>query len=98
MIQVNIAGLVAALKNEPPFALPKMNEGTSYLYNRVYSRMANDEIVYLSDLDFSAFEADDITSLSSLYDDVFERNNHQAITITNALHNTAPVCKAVAYI
>jgi len=98
MIQVNIAGLVAALKKEQPFTLPEMNEGTNYLFNRVYCRMANDDTVRLSALDFSAFEAEDIGSLNELYNDVIGRNNHQSENIAAALRKVDPVCRAAAYV
>jgi len=98
MIQINISGLMEAVKKASPFIMPEMNDGTNYLYNNVYSSMANDEPVSLSDLDFSAFESDDIQTLTRLYNDVFERNNQQANNIACTLRNAAPVCKAAAYI
>ena len=98
MIQVNIAGFVGAMQKAAPFVLPEMSDGASYLYNMVYSRLANDEIVGLSELDFSAFEEEDIQSLAGLYDDVLEKNSHQAYGIADTLRKAAPVCKAAAYI
>jgi hypothetical protein len=97
-MQVDIKQLAAALRKAPPFALPEMNEGTSYLYNRVYNRLVNGDIVRLSDLDFSAFEEDGIRALCSLYDDVIEKNAHHANSIANILREAAPICKAAAYI
>ena len=98
MIQINIAGLVEAVQRASPFTMPEMNEGTSYLHNKVYTRLANDESVSLSDLDFSAFESDDIQTLARLHDDVFEKNSHQANCIVGTLRNAAPVTKAAVYI
>ena len=98
MIQVNIAGLVAAVQKAPPFIFPEMNEGTSYLYSRVYNHMATGGDIKLSELDFSAFEADDIHSLIDLYSDVIENNSQQANSIAATLRKTAPVCKAAAYV
>ena len=98
MIQVNIAGLMASMQKAPPFTMPEMNAGTSYLFNKVYTHLAKDETVSLSDLDFSAFEYDDIQTLASLHDDVFEKNNHQANSIVGTLRNAAPICKPAAYI
>jgi len=98
MVQVNIAGLVEAVQRASPFTMPEMDEGTSYLFNKVYNRLANDETVMLSELDFSAFESDDIQTLARLYDDVFEKNYYQANSIADTLRNAAPVSKAAAYI
>jgi len=98
MIQVNIAGLVEAVQKASPFTMPDMDEGTSYLFNKVYTRLINDETVHLSDLDFSAFEEDDIQTLARLYDDVFEKNTRQADGIADTLRRAAPVCKTAAYI
>ena len=98
MIQINIAGLMEAVQRASPFVMPEMNDGTSYLHSKVYTRLANDEPVHLSDLDFSAFEQDDIESLAQLHDDIFEKNYYQANSIAHTLRNAAPVSKAAAYI
>ena len=98
MIQINIAGLMEAVQKASPFVMPEMNNGTSYLHSNVYTRLANDEPVQISELDFSAFESDDIQTLARLYNNVFERNNQQANSIAGTLRNAAPVCKPAAYI
>lgn len=98
MAQVNIAGFVEAVQAAPSFSLPQMDGGTSYLFNRVYKKMANGETVTLSELDFSAFDEEDINSLSGLYDEVFGRNNFQADRITYVLQKAVPICNASAYI
>ena len=98
MIQVNIAGLVEAVQKVPPFVLPEMGDGISYLFNMVYIRLVNDETVRLSELEFSAFEEEDIQSLARLYEDLFEKNSHQAERIADTLRKAAPVCKAAVYI
>jgi hypothetical protein len=98
MIQVDIAGLMASMQKAPSFTMPEMNEGTSYLHNQLYTRLANDESVSLSDLDFSAFELDDIQTLTRLHSDVIEKNSYQANSIVGTLRNVAPICKPAAYI
>jgi hypothetical protein len=98
MVQVNIAGLVAAIQKAPPFSFPEMNEGATYLFNLVYNHMANDNAVRLSELDFSAFEAEDINSLADLYNDVIEKNNHHADSIASTLRKIDPVCRVAAYV
>ena len=98
MPKLNVAQLVAAVKDAPPSALPEMNEGTSYLFNKIYRRLASDGYVLLSDLDFNAFELEDLSILSSLYDHVFERYNCQASGIAGTLRGFAPVCKTATYV
>jgi len=98
MIKVNIAGLVEAVQKASSFVMPEMNDGTSYLHSKVYTRLINDGTVRLSELDFSAFESDDIQTLARLYNDVFEKNTRQAGGIADTLRKAAPVCKAAAYI
>ena len=98
MLQLNIKQLVAAVKEAAPFVLPEMNKGTSYLYNSVYGRLSMGEQVRLSDLDFDAFDSEDITALHNLYEDVFEKNNHQASGIVDILRKATLVCKDASYV
>ena len=98
MMQVNINQLVAALRKAPVYTQPEMDEGTSYLFYHVYNRILRGEKVRLSELDFAAFEEDDIHSLSELYNSVFERNNREAGCITGTLRKIDPICKAAAYV
>ena len=98
MLQINITQLVAAIQNAPPFAVPEMNKGTAYLFNKVYTRLSSGEDVGLSDLDFNAFDQEDIDALKDLYYNVFEQNNYQASNIVDTLRQIAPVCKAATYV
>jgi len=98
MIQVSITQLADALQKAPPFVLPQMDKGASYLYDKVYKHLVSGGAVRLSDLDFSAFDEDDIHSLAGIYGDVFERNSYQADSIADTLRKAAPTCKAVVYI
>ncbi len=72
MITVSTKNLVEAIREADAFELPHMNEGTAYLYNSVYSRMVRNKEVRLSELDFDAFEPEDVDSLKDIYTDVFE--------------------------
>jgi hypothetical protein len=98
MLQVNIKQLVAAVQKAAPFALPEMSAGTNYLYNSLYNRLSTGEDVLLSDLDFSAFNSEDIRTLHSLYNDVFEKSNRQADGIISTLRQITPACKDAAYV
>ena len=98
MITVSIKQLVSAIAEADAFSLPGMNEGTSYLYDTVYRRMSKGDTVRLSELDFDAFEAEDVDSFSDIYSDVFERNSYAASGISSALRSMTPASKAVAYV
>ena len=98
MMQVNILHLVAALQKEPAFVHPEMDIGTTYLFSHVYTRMVRGEKVRLSELDFTAFEEEDLHSLGGLYDEVLGKSNQEASSITGALRKIAPISKVAAYI
>jgi hypothetical protein len=89
---------VEAIREADAFALPDMTAGESYLYDTVYSRMSKGHDVRLSELDFDAFEPEDIDSFSGLYSDVLERNHCAAGGIASTLLAITPASKAVAYV
>ena len=95
-MQINISLLEAALQKAAPFVAPEMNGGTSYLFDKVYRRLSDGEEVRLSELDFTAFDSDDIAALKDLHDDVFERNSWQASELAGELSKIVPACKAEA--
>ena len=98
MITVSTTRLAEGLKEATAFSLPDMNEGTEYLFNTVYSRLSQRADVRLSEIDFDAFETEDIASLNDLYENVFERNQYAADSIMSALRKTVPIHKAVGYV
>ena len=98
MIKLDIAQLIATIQEAPPFVFPEMDEGTSYLYNNLYCRLATGEGTLLSELDFNAFDSADINCLKDLYNNVFEQNNYQASNIMNTLRQVTPVCMASVYV
>lgn len=97
-MQVSVNRLMAAIKEADTFRLPSMNAGTEYLYNRIYRRLSQNVDVRLSEIDFDAFDPDDITTLNYLHDDVFDKNNCAADGIMNTLRETTPMHRAVAYV
>ena len=98
MITVNIKKFVDAIKEADVYRLPDMNEGTGYLYNSLYKRLARCEDVKLSSLDFDAFEQEDINTLNNLHSDVFVRDCSRANGVIHTLHNIVPACKAVTFV
>jgi hypothetical protein len=98
MITVSIKDFVDAIREADAFTLPEMNDGTAYLHDAVYKRMAKGHDVRLSELNFDAFEQEDVDSLRDLYSDIFEQNHYMADGISSTLQALAPVCKAVGYV
>lgn len=98
MITVSVKNLVEAIQEADAFKMPDMNEGTAYLYDTIYNNLSRDMDVKLSEIDFDAFEAEDINFLNDLHSDVFERNYCAANGIMTTLQQLHPVCKAVGYV
>lgn len=98
MIEVSVKQLMSAIAEADFFKMPEMNEGTSYLYNAIYSNLSQNKDVKLSEIDFDAFEADDINCLNDLHSDVLEKNHCAAIGIISTLQQITPICKAVGYV
>jgi hypothetical protein len=98
MINVSVKNLVEAIREADAFELPHMNEGTAYLYNSVYNKLARNMDVRLSELDFDAFEPEDVDTFKDIYSDVFESNYYAGNRIASALRSVAPASKAVAYV
>ena len=98
MIAVSVKNLVEAIRKADAFTMPDMTAGENYLYNTVYSRMSKGHDVRLSELDFDAFEPEDIDSFSDLYSGVFERNHRAGNGIASTLRAITPASKAVAYV
>ena len=98
MITVNVAQLMSAISETEAFKMPEMNGGTRYLYDSVYGKLSKNVDVRLSEIDFTAFELDDVAALGKLHENVFERGCYAAAGITSTLQDTAPVCKVVSYV
>jgi hypothetical protein len=98
MITVSIKNLVSAIAEADVFKLPDMNEGTAYLYDGIYNKLSRNMEIRLSDIDYDAFEPEDIDSINRLYTDVFEKNACSAGNIMSTLRQVTPVHKAVAYV
>lgn len=98
MITVSIKNLAEAIQEAEVYSLPEMNDGENYLYHNVYRRMSRGDDIRLSEIDFHAFESEDIESFGELYSDVFERNCCAADNIASTLQKIAPASKAVAYV
>ena len=98
MITVSIKQLMSAIEEADIYEQPDMNEGTGYLYSNLYRRLSSGFDVKLSDLDFEAFEPEDIETLNGLHRNIFERDKYMTKGIVSTLRNASPAHKAVAYV
>ena len=98
MLELNITKFVSAVQNAPAFTAPEMNSGTSYLFNNIYKRLLRGESVCITDLDFDAFDSDDIGFLRELYNNIYENHNHKTCDVVNALQQITPISKDSAYV
>jgi len=98
MITVNTKKFVDAVRKADAFKLPDMSKGTGYLFVNIYSCLSSGEEVRLSNINFNAFELEDLEIFNSLFTDVLETNYYAANDIISALREAAPACKAVLYV
>jgi hypothetical protein len=98
MITVDTKDLVKAVREADTFKLPDMSKGTGYLFDNLYSRLSKGEDVKLSNLDFNAFESEDLEAINCMYSEVFEMNCYAAKSIASALREAVPACRATAYV
>ena len=98
MVSVDVERLRAYLGDAAPFTLPDMNPGATYLYDALYKRLSQGLPVRLSEIDFAAFEPDDITTLNNMYTHVFEKNGYIVTNITSTLRRATPVYRPMIYV
>jgi len=97
-MKIDLVRLAANLQSAQTFELPELNQGTAYLHDNIITRLLNGEMVHLSDLDFDAFDAEDIDALSNLYDGFYEKTSAQAVNILHSLRRADPISKVAAYV
>ena len=97
MLKVNASLLMSALCEAKAYSLPEMNAGTSYLFEAVYTQVANGGVMRFSELDYDRFDMDDIRSLRSVYCGGIEKNNNQAGHVISAIEKSRPVSVAVTF-
>jgi 2-hydroxy-3-keto-5-methylthiopentenyl-1-phosphate phosphatase len=98
MITVSIKELVSAIEEADVFQFPSMSAGAEYIYNSLYGRLTRVEDVRLSEIDYNAFELDDIDTMRNLYSDVLEVNERRVDTLTSALRGIPPIVTAAAFV
>jgi len=98
MITVSVKQLVSAIEEADIFQFPNMSTGADYIYNSLYGRLTRGEDVRLSEIDYNAFELDDIDTVRDLYSNVLEVNERQADTLANTLRSIPPIVTAAAFV
>jgi len=97
MITVSTRQLVSAIEEAEAFRLPRMDEGTQYLYDELYRRLLNGSDLRLSMIDFSRFELDDIDSMREMHF-AFESAESKARDLARTLRNIPAAAAASAFV
>ena len=98
MITVSVKQLLSAIEEAEVFKFPSMSAGADYIYNGLYGRLTRGEDVRLSEIDYNAFELDDIDTMRDLYSNVLEVNERRGDTLTSALRGIPPIVTAAAFV
>jgi len=98
MITVSVKPLISAIEEADTFCLPGMNAGILYIYDSIYKRLTHGEDVRLSEIDYHAFELDDIDAMRDIYSDVLENNESKADSLACTLRGLMPVVTASAFV
>ena len=98
MITVSIKQLLSVIEEAEVFKFPSMSAGADYIYNGLYGRLTRGENVRLSEIDYNAFELDDIDTMRNLYSDVLEVNERRVDTLTSTLRGLPPVVTVAAFV
>jgi hypothetical protein len=98
MINVSVKQLLSAIEEADVFKFPSMSAGADYIYNNIYSRLTRNLDVRLSDIDFSAFELDDVDTMRDIYFNILEANENRAVSLADTLRKIPPVVTASAFV
>ena len=98
MITVNVKQFVSAIEDADAFRLPDMSVGADYIYNTIYKRLSCGEEVRLSQIDYDAFELEDIDTMREIYFTVLEADEYKSDGISRTLWNIPPAVTAAAFV
>lgn len=98
MWEVDLKLLSTAIKKAPAFKYPEMDEGSKYIYDKIYAPLARGEKVCMSGLDFDAFDLDDIIFFTEKYGHELQERNYQAGNISYSLHQIPAASRTVSYV
>jgi len=97
MLKVDITQLVAAIRTATPFTLPEMNVGTQYIRDEICIRLANGNKVKFTDIDFSAFDLENIDDFRDYLYEV-SRVNYKSGTVVQSLRNIEPAAVSIIFV
>ena len=86
-----------AIHEQEAYAEPEMEDGVAYLYENVQRKLSKNLSVHMSDLDFDAFELDDIDELAKRYRDNDERRYRTTAQTASQLSHMKPIPTPAAY-
>ena len=98
MITVSVKQFISAIEEADAFSLPGMNAGVEYIYNSIYRRLSNGEEVRLSEINYNAFDLEDVDFMRDIYSDVLEKNENRANSLTHTLCVIPPAVAAAAFV
>ena len=98
MLKMNISKLMDAFREVKEFTLPPMDKEVQYLYTNLYQRMADNESVYVEDLDYGNFEPDDLNTLRDIYRLYLEDHPYKVSGVIKILTEIAPKASKTNFI
>ena len=97
MLKVNITELLAAIRTAAPFAFPEINVGTQYIRDEIVNRLASGKIVKFSEIDFTAFDSEDIDDFRD-YQHKVDRVNYKSGTVAQSLRKIKPAAVSSTFV
>jgi len=96
MLTVNVKQLMEAIHDQEAYADSVMNDSTSYLFDNVQRKLERNLSVRISDLDYDAFDLEDVDALADLYNERDERCC-AVVTTSDNVRRMKPVAAASSY-
>lgn len=90
MLSISIPKLFDALANAPTFKPQELNAGAQYIQDEIHNKLANGIAVNLKELNFSAFELEDISTFRDFYSDM-ERHDYKCEQVGQSLQRLKPI-------
>ena len=85
MLKLDIEKFRANMRELPFFPDPSMSEGLKYLMRMVYECLLAEKDVHISNLDFNAFDSDDLQYLIGLYSGEYESKSYRLAVSLRAI-------------
>ena len=98
MVIVDVKKLVEAIEEADAFDMPFMTQRSEYLYENLYLRLAREETVSLSEINFGSFELEDLDILHELHTNVLDVNESKADMLVRSLQALASAATAAVYV